>query len=102
MVCSLKMVYFEQNMLQNIVFIHLNYNAATQLSALCRQNNGCNVNQRKQKRHLNKGQTAMIVDKKKLVNMTRKYHNHTLQANPWHHVEKTQNTNSHITARRQL
>ena len=30
--------------------------------------------------------------------MTRKYHNHTLQTNPQHHEEETQNTNSHTTA----
>ena len=29
--------------------------------------------------------------------MTRKYHNHTLQINPWHHEEETQNTNSKMT-----
>ena len=31
----------------------------------------------------------------KQVNMTRKYHNHTLQTNPRHREDEQQNTNSH-------
>ena len=34
--------------------------------------------------------------------MTRKYHNHTLQTNPWRREEDAQNINSHETAGRQL
>ena len=34
--------------------------------------------------------------------MTRKWHSHTLQTNPPHREEETQNINSHITVRRQL
>ena len=30
------------------------------------------------------------------MGMTRKYHNHTLQPNPWHHNKEPQNTNSQI------
>ena len=33
--------------------------------------------------------------------MIRKYHNNTLQTNPWYHEEETQNTNSHKTSGRQ-
>ena len=36
------------------------------------------------------------------VSMTRKCHNHTLKTNPGYHEKETQNTNSHMTARRQL
>ena len=34
------------------------------------------------------------------VSMTRKFHNHTLQTNPWHREEETQNTNNQMTSRR--
>ena len=34
----------------------------------------------------------------KLVSMIRKFHNHTLQTNPWHREEELQNTNSHKTS----
>ena len=34
--------------------------------------------------------------------MIRKYHNHSLQTNQWHHEENTQNTNSHKTPGRQV
>ena len=34
--------------------------------------------------------------------MIRKYHNHTLQTNPRHREEDSQNTNSHNTPGRQL
>ena len=33
--------------------------------------------------------------------MIRKYHNHTLQTNPWHCKEEPQNTNSHKTPGKQ-
>ena len=34
---------------------------------------------------------------KKLVSMTRKRHNHTLETNPQHREEETQNTNCQMT-----
>ena len=37
--------------------------------------------------------------KHKQVCMTRKCHNHTLQTNPWHHEEETQNTYSHMISK---
>ena len=36
------------------------------------------------------------------VSMIRKYHNHTLQTNPWHREEKTQTTYCQETSGRQL
>ena len=33
------------------------------------------------------------------MSLTRKCHNHTLQTNPWHQQEETQNTNSHMTSK---
>ena len=34
-------------------------------------------------------------DTSKNVSMIRKYHNYTLQTNPWHREEEPQNTNGH-------
>ena len=34
--------------------------------------------------------------------MNRKYHNHTLQTNPWHHEEEPRNIYSNKTSKRQL
>ena len=34
--------------------------------------------------------------------MIGKYHNHTVQTNPWHRVEEPQRNNSHKTSGRQL
>ena len=36
------------------------------------------------------------------MSMIRKYHNHTLQINPWHKEEEPQTTNSHKTPGRPI
>ena len=39
---------------------------------------------------------------RKQLSMIMKYHNHTLQTNPWRHEEERQNTDCHMTSGRQL
>ena len=41
-----------------------------------------------------KSHVLLILYKLKKVSMTRKYHNHTLQTNPWYHKEEPQDPNA--------